>query len=298
MNLSELYRDIVETSPDGIWVIDLEGRTVYANPEIARMHGIPADELAGLTVFDTLDEAGRARFADHLADVRAGRVDDTEVDLQWVRMDGGTMWVRCRETALRDEAGHPRLLVHRCVEDTARHELIASLQASEGALEDQVAQNTLMQAVVSAANEASSLADVLAQARDLVLLHDDWERARAFVPAGDGSGRVEPFHVLADDREADIGDPFAAIELALAQRAHDSHQPVWDERRLSLAFPVLLQDEVYAVIVITSAPPLWRFELIESMVERVAEQLARVAERERAQTELAHARDAAMEASR
>ena len=49
---------------------------------------------------------------------------------------------------------------------------------------------------------------------------------------------------------------------------------------------------------ITSAPPLWRFELIEQMAARVAEQLARVAERERTQAQLAQARDEAMEASR
>ena len=64
MDLSELYRDIVETSPDGIWVIDLDGRTLYANPEIARLHRDRRDEgLAALTVFDTLDEDGRAQFA-------------------------------------------------------------------------------------------------------------------------------------------------------------------------------------------------------------------------------------------
>ena len=49
---------------------------------------------------------------------------------------------------------------------------------------------------------------------------------------------------------------------------------------------------------ITSAPPLFRFELIETMAAQVADQLARVAERERAQAELARARDEAMAASR
>ena len=298
MDLSELYRDIVETSPDGIWVIDLDGRTVYANREIARMHRVSEEELAALTVFDTLDEPGREQFGAHLTDVRAGRVNPAEVEVQWVRSDGDIVWVVCRETALLDDAGRPRALLHRYSEDTARHELIASLRASEDALEDQVAQNNLMQAVASAANEAGSLADVLVQARSLVLLHDDWERARAFVPASDGRGRVEPFYPVDADREADKDDPQTATELALAQQAHDSRSPVWDERRLTLAFPVLLGEEVYAVVVITSAPPLWRFELIESMAGRVAEQLARVAERERAQTELAHARDQAMEASR
>ncbi len=298
MNLSELYRDMVERSPDGLWVIDLDGRTVYANPGIARLHRIADEGLAALTVADTLDEAGRSRFRAHLAGVREGQLHEQPFEVQWVRSDGTSQWVLCSETALLDDAGQPRALLRRYSDNTERHELIASLRASEDALEDQVAQNTLMQAVASAANQATTLGEVLVQARSLVLLHDEWERARAFVPAPDGSGQVEPFYPHDDDRAEDAGDPRAAQELALAQRAHDTRGPVWDETRLTIAFPILLGAEVYAVVAITSAPPLYRHELIETMAGRVAEQLARVAERERAQTEVARARDEAMEASR
>src|SRR3954447_8691982 len=298
MDLSELYRDIVETSPDGIWVVDLDGRTVYANPEIARMHSVDAADLDTLTVFDTLDEDGRAQFRTHLVDVREGRLNDDPVEVQWVRSDGEILWVLCSETALFDDEGRIRALLHRYSGNTRHHELIASLEASEAALEDQVAQNNLMQAVASAANEAASLDEVLLQARSLVLLHDDWERARAFVPATDGSDQVEPFFPEGTDPDADAGDPRAGPELALAQRAHDARHWVWDEQKLTIAFPILLGDDVYAVVTITSAPPLFRFDLIETMVERAAEQLARVAERERAQAEVARARDAAMQASR
>ncbi|QIG42960.1 response regulator [Nocardioides anomalus] len=298
MELSELYRDIVETSPDGIWVIDLEGRTLFANPEIARIHRIPLEDAARLTVFDTLDEPGQEQFRAHLRDVRSGRVNQAEVEVHWVRSDGEPVWMLCRESALLDRDGEAWALLHRYTDHTTQHELVASLRASEDALADQVAQNNLMQAVASAANEAETLRDVLLQARHMVLLHDDWERARAFVPAADGSGRVEPFYAVEGDAEADREDPFAATELELAQQSHDRRAAVWDERRLTIAFPVVLDEDVYAVIAITSAPPLWRFELIESMAGRVAEQLARVAWRERAQRELSQARDAAEEASR
>ena len=287
MNLSELYRDIVESSPDGLWVIDLDGRTVYANPEIARLHRIADEGLAALTVFDTLDEDGRARFRAHLHGVREGRLYGHPFEVQWVRSDGTTQWVLCSETALLDDAGRPRALVRRYSDNTERHELIVSLQASEDALEDQVAQNDLMQAVASAANQAATLGEVLVQARSLVLLHDDWERARAFVPVPEGSGQVEPFYPDDDDRDKDVGDPRAAAELVLAQRAHDARRPVWDEAKLTIAFPILLGTEVYAVVAITSAPPLYRHELIETMAGRVAEQLARVAERERRPGQLA-----------
>jgi PAS domain S-box-containing protein len=298
MDLSELYRDIVESSPDGLWVIDLDGRTVYANPEIARLHRIADEGLAALTVFDTLDEDGRAQFRAHLDDARAGRIHQHPVEVQWVRSDGTVQWMLCSETALLDDAGRPRALLHRYSDNTERHHLIASLRASEDALEDQVGQNILMQAVATAANEATTLGEVLVHARSLVLLHDDWERARAFVPVPDGGGRVEPFYPSDADRDADAGDPRAAMERALAQRAHDERDVVWDDAKLTLALPILLPSEVYAVVTITSAPPLRRYELIETMARRIAEQLARVAEREHAQAEVARARDEAMEVSR
>jgi PAS domain S-box-containing protein len=144
MDLSELYRDVVESSPDGLWVIDLDGRTVYANPEIARLHGIADEGLAALTVFDTLDEDGRAQFRAHLDDAREGRIHDHPVEVKWVRSDGTVQWMLCSETALLDDAGRPRALLHRYSDNTDRHELIASLQASEDALEEDIYMKILM----------------------------------------------------------------------------------------------------------------------------------------------------------
>ena len=299
---NDLYGTIVETSLDGIWVIDLEGRTIYANPAIARIHGVAVDELATLTVFDTLDPAGREQFADHLTEVREGRVNEAEVEVQWVRSDGTTAWMLCRETPLLDGAGRPYALLHRHRDFGQQRKLIAALQEHEAALADEVRQNHLLQAIASAANEATSMADVLRHSRDMVLLHDDWERARAFVPeVADGPARADGPSLVAfrlPDTPPEDRPDLLVLEHALAERSARSRDIVWDDRRLTLAFPVLLGEEVYAVIVLTSAPPLWRFELIETMARQVAQQLARVAERERAQANLAQARDEAMEASR
>ncbi len=55
MELATLYRDIVEKSPDAIWVFDLEGRIVYANPALRELFGGTEEQMHGLTVFDTLD---------------------------------------------------------------------------------------------------------------------------------------------------------------------------------------------------------------------------------------------------
>jgi signal transduction histidine kinase/CheY-like chemotaxis protein/HPt (histidine-containing phosphotransfer) domain-containing protein len=178
------------------------------------------------------------------------------------------------------------------------HQDISESKLADLALQDQIAQNSLMRAVASAANEARTLDDVLAQARSLVLLHDDWERARAFVVTEDGT-RVEPHYVTHDEQWADGASPEKlASELALANECLRRDETVWDEDRLTIAFPVHHGVRIHAVLTITSAPPLYRHDMIRAMVEQVAVQIGRVVEREQTERELASARDAAMEASR
>ncbi|MFC4787295.1 response regulator [Nocardioides sp. MAHUQ-72] len=419
MDLATMYRDVVETSPDGIWVFDLEGRTLYANRALATMFGADVTELMDLTVFDSLDEQGRGQFATHLEHLRRGELNPGDVECKFVRRDGSALWVLVRESALRGPDGEIVGIMHRLADFSDRRSTVESLtnsrrrlaeaqriarigswewdvvrdeiSGSEGlyelygldpddfpatyadfleivhpddrhlvdeavgsalrgaddfvfvarvlgaddewvwtrgrgeshrdaegrvvrmtgthqditetklatmALEDSVTQNALMQAVATAANEAHTLEEVLSQAQSLVLLHDDWERARAFVPAADGHG-VVPLYIYDEDREADAAQPERPRkELDLANLAFRERGSVWDDERLTIAFCISFADEVCAVITITSAPPLYRHDMITSMVEQVAVQLGRVAERERAERALASARDAAMEASR
>jgi PAS domain S-box-containing protein len=418
MELEGLYREIVEGSTDGFWLLDLEGHTLYANPALQAMFGYTAEQMSELSVFDLLDEVGRRQFAEHLVDARRGERHGQDVECVYLRSDGTPLWVLVSESPLRSADGALVALLHRVSDYSARRRILDELtesrrQLAEGqriarigswewdvqrdeirgsdglrqlygirpdfftatyaqvlesvheedrsifedavrralagedeftfevriegaddwiwtrgrgvvhrddagealvvtgthqditeakqaeiALEDQVRQNTLMQAVASSANEAHTLREVLTQARSLVLLHDDWERARAFVLADDGSGMV-PLYVLPEDRADDEATPEAtAMELELANRAYAANESVWDDKRLTIGFPIRYGGAVYAVVTITSAPPLFRFELIQTMAEQVAVQLGRVVEREIAQRELADARDGAMEASR
>jgi PAS domain S-box-containing protein len=418
MEPDDLYRDIVETSADGIWVFDLSGRTLYANEALARMFGVSQEDFCRLTVFDSLDETGCEQFRVHLAEIAEDRFNSHDVECKFVRRDGTHLWVLVGERPLRAPDGSLRGVVHRLsdyserrriVDDLTRsqqqlaeaqhiarigswdwdvrHDLITASQglldiyglpestfparyaqfltvvhederslvdgavreALEGAdefvfearlqgatdwvwtrgrgvvhrdddgevvsmsgthqdisetkladlaLQDQIAQNSLMRAVASAANEARALDDVLVQARSLVLLHDDWERARAFVVSDDGD-RVQPHYLDPDEQSKDAASPETqARELALAGECLRRDETVWDEERLTIAFPVRHGTRVHAVLTITSAPPLYRHDMIQAMVEQVAVQIGRVVEREQNERALASARDAAMEASR
>ncbi|MBB3044055.1 response regulator [Nocardioides soli] len=418
MELAALYRDIVERSPDAIWVCDLDGRTIYANPAMCALYGVDADAMADVTVWDSLDETGRTQFAAHLEDLKRHGGIGEDVDVLFWRADGTSLWVIVREVELRDDDGTIIGFTHRVSDYSGRRQALDALRESREqlaeahriarlgswhwdlatdeiyasdelcalygldpasfpagyddflqivhpddlaevdaevraarerpgdfefvarlqgptdwiwtrgrgvsmadatgrvvsmsgtqqditetkladlALEDQVRQNTLMQTVAVAANEARTLTEVLTHARGLVLLHDDWERGRAFVPDETGT-HVVPLVITEEDSRADAETPEeTAMELDLANRSFRERRSVWADSRLTIAFPVAYADEVVAVLTITSAPPLYRFQMIQSMVEQVAVQLGRVAERERTERVLADARDAAMEASR
>jgi len=54
----EKYRCIVDTADEGIWMIDAESKTTFANQKMADMLGYTTDEMMGKTLFDFMDEEG------------------------------------------------------------------------------------------------------------------------------------------------------------------------------------------------------------------------------------------------
>ena len=51
----ERYRRIVETAVEGIWLVDAEARTTFANRALSEMLGYAPDELQGRLLFDFMD---------------------------------------------------------------------------------------------------------------------------------------------------------------------------------------------------------------------------------------------------
>lgn len=51
------YRRIVDTSYEGIWLIDQQTQTEYVNQRLSQMLGYPAEEMLGRSIFDFMDQA-------------------------------------------------------------------------------------------------------------------------------------------------------------------------------------------------------------------------------------------------
>ena len=134
MRHERMYRDIVETSPDGIWVIDLDGRTRYANPSLAAMYGVAVKDMADVTVFDTLDDAGREQFRGHLQDLRRGHFNEAAVECLFHDRDGSPRWMLLQESPHYDTAGVIVGAVHWFSDFTERRQVNLELAESRAQL--------------------------------------------------------------------------------------------------------------------------------------------------------------------
>src|SRR5256885_12777132 len=68
----EKYRDLIEISPDAIYVVDANGVCVLGNRAGADLVGIPQDELIGTPVTETYLAGERALVVERLARLRGG----------------------------------------------------------------------------------------------------------------------------------------------------------------------------------------------------------------------------------
>ncbi|WP_211357407.1 PAS domain-containing hybrid sensor histidine kinase/response regulator [Nocardioides rubriscoriae] len=290
-------------SRSGSWTWDVAAQTATHSEGLEELYG---EHVSDLLATDRARLLAMTHPEDHqrLLGAVQGLLsgDQPRADLE-LRQRGrsGWMWVRLRALAVYDAAGRP-------TEVSGTYQDITRARDTEDQLQDLVTQNSLMQAVATAANEATTLEDVLRQIGSTVVLHDDWDRARAFVPTPDGRGLVPYLEQdveggRAGDHAGDpTGDPelaeVEALELATALECLRLERSVWDpERRLTIAAPIRLGDQVLAVVTITSLPPLYRHDMIQQMVDQAMALISRVAEREALTRELAAARDRAVEAS-
>src|SRR3954465_15077799 len=60
------YRTLVDTAHEGIWFIDMQARSTFANPSLAHMFGYSVEEMMGGPVHGYLAESARDALADIL----------------------------------------------------------------------------------------------------------------------------------------------------------------------------------------------------------------------------------------
>ncbi|MBX9257939.1 response regulator [Desmonostoc muscorum CCALA 125] len=95
------YRRIVDTSYEGIWTIDSQGRTEFVNQRMSQMLGYAAEEMLGRFIFDFIDVVDGIDTAEKLqwfkkqdSDLKEGR---------WRCKDGSYIWTLISARAIFNE---------------------------------------------------------------------------------------------------------------------------------------------------------------------------------------------------
>ena len=99
----EKYRQIVETAQEGIWIIDDQGTTTFANQRMAEMLGLTVGEMMGRSLYDFIDSEGRNLARAHIQGREEGLYDTQE--FKFLHRDGSEVWALISTTPLRGDGG-------------------------------------------------------------------------------------------------------------------------------------------------------------------------------------------------
>jgi PAS domain S-box-containing protein/putative nucleotidyltransferase with HDIG domain len=131
----EMYRTVVETSPSGVTVADLDGNITYASPRTLELHGFAhPDELVGRSALDLILPEDRERAMLNLRKtLEEGIVRNVEYTL--LRKDGTSFAGELSAAVTRDASGNPQGFVAITRDISARKEAEAQLRRTVGKLE-------------------------------------------------------------------------------------------------------------------------------------------------------------------
>jgi PAS domain S-box-containing protein len=250
----ELYR-IYGVTPDEGFVPNYQGF-------LDRMH--PDDrEVAAQAVQSALDGDGAFVF-----------------DARIFRGDGSIAWIRGRGQVVTDEAGA-------IVRMGGTSQDVTDTKDAEQAL-------ALLTSMATAANEATTLAEVIPTIMDLVTTHTGWQSVAAWVV--DADANLVP--VAADTRPVPEADLVEAQRLAHeAVKSRSLQASLTTEGTSLVAAPVVAEDRAACVMVMDTRANTPPTETDGLTVARATSIFSRVAERELAAERLLQARDNAESAS-
>ncbi|MCG6552835.1 MAG: PAS domain S-box protein [Candidatus Magnetominusculus sp. LBB02] len=99
----KLYRQVVELSHDGIWVLDEQGITTYVNKAMCDMVGYTPDEMIGVAMLKFLPEEYQLAAADAVEQHMKG--NSRRLESQLLHKDGGRVDISVSAVPVIDDNG-------------------------------------------------------------------------------------------------------------------------------------------------------------------------------------------------
>ena len=99
----EQYRNIVETSVEGIWIIDKQGNTSFVNNQMAKLLGYTVDEMINRNFFEFMDEEAKNEAKSKLERRKKGITE--RHDFRFKKKDGSDLWTIVSTNPIKNDKG-------------------------------------------------------------------------------------------------------------------------------------------------------------------------------------------------
>jgi diguanylate cyclase (GGDEF)-like protein/PAS domain S-box-containing protein/excisionase family DNA binding protein len=305
----ERYRRIVETTQEGIWQIDADGRTTFVNCRMAEMLGYSVEELRGVSPLALKDGDEQALLASRLDARQRGQIGQSES--KYRRKDGSELWVWSSANPLFDDQGRYLGAFSTMVNITTRKKVEETLRRVNRA-------RAAISACTRAAARATTEAELLQQVCDIIVatggyrfawvwfaLHGEDKSVRPVAYAGQEDGYLQDIAVSWADTPLGRGPTGTAIRTGQPSTSQDMQtDPAYTHWRAAalargyasaIALPLRREGEALGALSIYSSVPdafdaeevSLLMELADDLAYGLAALRARV-ERARAEEALAH----------
>jgi PAS domain S-box-containing protein len=100
----DMYRTIVDTAREGIWLIDEQGLTTYVNQRLCEILGFTADEMRGKIFLDFTHEDYARQASEGFEERKRGVLENNEIMLR--HKDGHGVWINYSANPIYDDDGN------------------------------------------------------------------------------------------------------------------------------------------------------------------------------------------------
>jgi PAS domain S-box-containing protein len=190
----EKYRDLIEISPDAIYVVDANGICLLGNRAGAELAGVPQNQLVGMPLTDTYQPEERPLFRERLEKLKTGST--IRFDRKFVRKNGEIVPVEVSVAAIR--GGYFQAILR----DVSERKKAEALQAAEKRLLEMIATGVALKEItgelcqIIEEQRPDTLASVLLLNTDGVHLDvvagpklpNEWTRQMEKMPIGPCAG--------------------------------------------------------------------------------------------------------------
>jgi PAS domain S-box-containing protein len=139
-NSEEKYRQLVELSQEGIWTIDKNAVTTFVNSALANMMGYSVDEMLGKSLFDFMDEKGKAITMRNLEQRQQGI--GARHEFEFFRKDGSRLYAIIVAAPFTDDHGNYLGSIAGVLDITQRKKAEEELRLQQEKLEELVQERT------------------------------------------------------------------------------------------------------------------------------------------------------------